>query len=881
MYAYRDPNREAHLNLKEAAQEAWRGLTAYVQGQPYLVIDKEGSTYTLEGEDGSTLKLQQFEWEPGSDYNKLVAASRLEESPLAEGRSFDGIFMGKLAFEDGRWEVLTDDGSAVVPIDEFVEHLASTNWIKVADDETHLWLLLNDGSLIHAPASEVQSHPQLAYSKFGSDPNYADIYSDPYTAMGELRNGQVHLSSLLPPDYSGNGPKRWEAIKVGRQVRNALRAEGIPAAMTMTASAPGGDVSFPLYWNEHIRQVQNPENVRAASGEQISLPPAGIGGHTNMHFAQNGYHAKLQLPPTSAYPEGAVVEIPGPMRDYTPWQFNHWDDNGGIVDMSTVPVSLLESSHSPEEIQQALLDAEEMRGRRGHVEEEYEAVTQAIIAAHEDGLACPSCGSHSLRALHVDNTSRADMKCLTCGNEFGHDVTKNYTDHKSKQSDFEESRMGSLWKGSPYPSDSYKNAPDHTPKGQKEWPAEVNAVYNACMRDGKGRGDSKDEKESSCAAIAWAQYKKTQKKDSATTAAHTPGTRVECVHPSMKGQRGSVLKHKGTDSATGEDTYDVLYDNGEKGEGLRHSDLKHIKSANFNSDEHFLETVPILPKEAYGAPSGQPFMPPGQSGGYPMNPAGMQSYPGYSNDTQTEECPQCHSNRTTVANMTDGHPLYRCLDCGTVFDGKQPMQASVKFAWNDVNGNPMTAGSWYVMHSPKYKVPDVFQVLNLEDDRLEGMIEGDEDYHFPLHISSDEIESNGYSFEPYTEQEEQLREHTADVSPDPNMRAQEILDRVRELMAQGATQDEVKAVMDQYYAILDGQQEQAEQMQQQAPAPNQMPGQMLTHREARKSFTPTQQRDLINENMGGRARNIDKLNLEGTHYESQVKEEDDPFFLWL
>jgi hypothetical protein len=69
--------------------------------------------------------------------------------------------------------------------------------------------------------------------------------------------------------------------------------------------------------------------------------------------------------------------------------------------------------------------------------------------------------------------------------------------------------VAKLQKGSPYPSDSYKNAPDHTPKSQKDkWPEEVNAIYNACMREGRGRGDSKEEKESSCAAIAWAQYNK-------------------------------------------------------------------------------------------------------------------------------------------------------------------------------------------------------------------------------------------------------------------------------------------------------------------------------------------------------------------------------------
>jgi transposase-like protein/phosphohistidine swiveling domain-containing protein len=69
-------------------------------------------------------------------------------------------------------------------------------------------------------------------------------------------------------------------------------------------------------------------------------------------------------------------------------------------------------------------------------------------------------------------------------------------------------KTAAMQKGSPYPEHSYKNAPDHTPKHQKKWPKEVNAIYNACMREGNGSGDTEEEQESSCAAIAWAQYNK-------------------------------------------------------------------------------------------------------------------------------------------------------------------------------------------------------------------------------------------------------------------------------------------------------------------------------------------------------------------------------------
>lgn len=1121
-FAYPDANRREHLNLKEAAQEAWRGITAFVQGQPYLVIDKVGNIYTLEGEEGDILKLEHFNWEVGDEQNKLIAASRLEGSPLAEGKSFDGVFMGKIAFEDGRWEVLTEDGSAVVPIDEFVEHLASTNWLKAADTDPLLWLLLNDGSVVFAPVSEVHSHPGLIYSKFGGAPEYEDLYNGPYTAMGEVRDGQVHLSSVLPPDYT-NPPAQWQAIKIGRVVRRNLKANGIDTSMTMTASAPGGqELSFPLYTGEKIRQVNDPANVTTSgqydpadagphglyhgsdpileneygSSATVRLPPGGIGGHTAQYFAQNGLNATLQYPPTTKHPEGVTAALPGDLGAHTAWTFGHWDDNGGVVPMDNVEVPLVQSSHTPEEIEQAMLAAEAMRGgRRGHVED-YEDIQRMIYSAHENGLTCPECGSHSMRALGVDD-SDAQMKCLTCGNEWNTQVTKNdsngkplsswtkdsesWSDNRTDRnpglggprnlSDLDPRRSylcphcgeelddgnldanfcpyckqelystvldhthGAMDKGSPYPSDSYKNSPDHTPEGQKKWPAEVNAVYNACMREGNG---SKEK----CAKIAWSQYEKTKAKNSGLddersdltfpsewdddlelhvltpglshdrqvaqivgkndydsgmgpegrdmwfsfgspqerdealqklreagydariaktgAEAHQPGTRVEVQHPSNKGQRGSIVKHRGQDKAVGEDTYDVLLDNGEKAEGLRGSDVKRIKSAHFNSDEHFLETVPILPKVAY---PGQPFAPP--ANGVQNGPGMPQSYPGYQpGQGAPQPCPNCGSSDTGPASTTgySNPQMYACRSCGTVFQpkiastkealydfqsiylalaaglfgmtyGKEAARKVVEFvqggeppeeavsnaisyiteddgrsydqeavdqaltlledlhaegprnhplhsktALNDVNGDPLTPGNWYVMHNPKYKVPDVVQLLNLEDNRIEGKIEGDRDYHFPVHIKHDEIGQDGYSFEPYTKQEETLREHTAN---DLQSRAGETLERVRQLMASGASQDEVKAVLDQYYAIIDQQNEQFEQAQQQQPAPNQIPGQPLSSKEARKNFTPAQQRDLVNENMDGRARNFDKLNLEGTHYESQVKDDDDPFFLWL
>jgi hypothetical protein len=116
-----------------------------------------------------------------------------------------------------------------------------------------------------------------------------------------------------------------------------------------------------------------------------------------------------------------------------------------------------------------------------------------VIAAYEDGTIILDDG------ITTYNPERALQFFRDTGRFTGPDVAR------------DPNRQGSIPKGAPYPENSYKNAPDHSPKNQKKWPKEVNAIYNACMREGNGKGDTKEEKESSCAAIAWSTYKKDKK----------------------------------------------------------------------------------------------------------------------------------------------------------------------------------------------------------------------------------------------------------------------------------------------------------------------------------------------------------------------------------
>src|SRR6476469_893964 len=69
---------ENRIISKLAAEEPWRGLTAFLGPYPHLVIYKEGSTYFLEAENGDIVVADfAFNWEePRVETNRLVAASR-------------------------------------------------------------------------------------------------------------------------------------------------------------------------------------------------------------------------------------------------------------------------------------------------------------------------------------------------------------------------------------------------------------------------------------------------------------------------------------------------------------------------------------------------------------------------------------------------------------------------------------------------------------------------------------------------------------------------------------------------------------------------------------------------------------------------------------
>lgn len=83
-YAYDVVRPEHYTNVRLAASENYRGLTAVVNNKPYLVIDREGTGYVLEGEDGNKLWAENFEHTARNEQDALIAASRVYE-PFTSG----------------------------------------------------------------------------------------------------------------------------------------------------------------------------------------------------------------------------------------------------------------------------------------------------------------------------------------------------------------------------------------------------------------------------------------------------------------------------------------------------------------------------------------------------------------------------------------------------------------------------------------------------------------------------------------------------------------------------------------------------------------------------------------------------------------------------
>jgi phosphohistidine swiveling domain-containing protein/predicted Zn-ribbon and HTH transcriptional regulator len=156
----------------------------------------------------------------------------------------------------------------------------------------------------------------------------------------------------------------------------------------------------------------------------------------------------------------------------------------------------------------------------------------------------------------------------------------------------------------------------------------------------------------------------------------------------------------------------------------------------------------------------------------------------------------------------------------------------------DTNGQPINQGELYLMHSHKYPVPDLVRIVNITPQQIEAHIDSDTSGMFPIEINPAEYINLGYSFEPY----EDVAKTAGEVIECPECGNNNIEP------AEGwesSIWECTSCGKQDYYELFEKNSKTATR---------------------RISLTPKRQQELINENMNGRARNFDKLNLDGTHY---------------
>jgi phosphohistidine swiveling domain-containing protein len=399
----------------------------------------------------------------------------------------------------------------------------------------------------------------------------------------------------------------------------------------------------------------------------------------------------------------------------------------------------------------------------------------------------------------------ASSECNNCGHS-EYDHTGQYDECTvpgctCDRFDSDEYRRASMQKGAPYPENSYKNAPDHAPNKQ-DWPKEVNAVYNACVRESHGEsGEASKETKTRCAKIAWAQYKKTVKeKGRGNTKPEKDSSVKEAFDPSYLGPHEVMAALHAA--------------------GYMVDQTGHILTSAGKAVGHFINGVvdfgkkPVCPSDEVG-PLGCPIQT------VPTTTTGAVKLPEdvlTGNDTptlgkdytgQAVMCYMCGNTR----NASLGG---RCEHCGYVLTVRRD-GPPFKDAANWTKSSALEKGNWYSMYSPDYKVPDVIKVEDVNDHGIKASIEGDDKGVWPLELKHEEIEEKGYFFEPYT----------------PSV---------------GSSDNNVVSA---------------------------------TQKEARRNYSVREQQDLVNENLHGKARNFDKVNLEGTHYPQGLDFDVDENPLWL
>lgn len=170
--------------------------------------------------------------------------------------------------------------------------------------------------------------------------------------------------------------------------------------------------------------------------------------------------------------------------------------------------------------------------------------------------------------------------------------------------------------------------------------------------------------------------------------------------------------------------------------------------------------------------------------------------------------------------------------------------------WVDDQGQPLKVGQEYEMFSANYDIPDMVRIEAVKPDSIEYTLTGEYGLEHRTEISHEEAQMENLSFTPTSATHPQGVEDQPDELTGPS---QEDAGRANP----GFEQSDLSAPHQTFSSenpdrdwLMDGV------------------------RTAGAKFTPMEQREFIDE--AGVARNADKLDLAGTHYESSSRVEVDP-----
>lgn len=239
--------------------------------------------------------------------------------------------------------------------------------------------------------------------------------------------------------------------------------------------------------------------------------------------------------------------------------------------------------------------------------------------------------------------------------------------------------------------------------------------------------------------------------------------------------------------------------------------------------------------------------------GMPAPQMGMQARQGAA-DSITPKCPKCGSH-TTGLMSDDG--LCQCSNCNHKWHSEMESQidspiqtkAGHEDLWKTADGQPLQIGQSYEMYTAQTDIPDVIKVTAIRPELIDYTLTGTYGLEHRTELTRREAQLDGATFST-TDQDVQNNDpqETAPNEYGPG-----------DQMSAIASTNFLASLTDEDW---------------EEPSPYHEANLRL----AGKKYTPMEQREFIDE--PGVARNADKLDLHGTHYEGRLSLLDDDFFLF-